>query len=185
MVPFYGQGLNCGLEDVRILMTLLLQEGVTPLAPSFRELKSNIDESLAQALDRYSESRHEDLLAICDMAMDNYVEMRHSVTTPSYLIRKTLDNLLYSLSHVSHISPFSLGPLLSRAPYPPGSPSGWLPLYTMVTFRPDISYAAAKKRAVRQACIVEGLGWAIMTLIGAAGMWIVWTALALCTQVKR
>ncbi|KAF5380908.1 hypothetical protein D9615_003881 [Tricholomella constricta] len=72
MVPFYGQGLNCGLEDVRILMTLLLQEGVKPTAPSSKaNLKDNVDQGLARALDRYSESRHEDLIAICDMAMDN------------------------------------------------------------------------------------------------------------------
>ncbi|KAG5646675.1 hypothetical protein DXG03_002665 [Asterophora parasitica] len=69
MVPFYGQGLNCGLEDVRILMTLLLQEGVKPTPPS--ELKDSVDKGLARALDRYSESRHEDLIAICDLAMDN------------------------------------------------------------------------------------------------------------------
>ncbi|GLB35038.1 putative catalyzes the hydroxylation of L-kynurenine (L-Kyn) to form 3-hydroxy-L-kynurenine (L-3OHKyn) [Lyophyllum shimeji] len=183
MVPFYGQGLNCGLEDVRILMTLLLQEGVKPTAPSSKE--STSDESLLHALDRYSESRHEDLLAICDMAMDNYVEMRHAVTTPGYLFRKTLDNILYSLSHGSYVPLSSLGPLLSRVPYPPGNPSGWLPLYTMVTFRPDISYATAKKRAARQARILEGLGWTLMTLIGVAATWIIWMALAPRIQVRR
>ncbi|KAF8078035.1 hypothetical protein FPV67DRAFT_1463893 [Lyophyllum atratum] len=186
MVPFYGQGLNCGLEDVRILMTLLLQEGVKPTTRLFKVgSPNNVDPSLMRALDCYSESRYEDLIAICDMAMDNYVEMRHAVTTPSYLFRKTLDNLLYSLSPRSYISLSSLGPLLSRVPYPPGNPSGWLPLYTMVTFRPDISYATAKKRAVGQAKIIEGLGWTIMTLIGVAGMWIIWMALALCIQVRR
>ena len=30
MVPFYGQGLNCGLEDVRVLHVLLREEGVDP-----------------------------------------------------------------------------------------------------------------------------------------------------------
>jgi len=72
MVPFFGQGLNCGLEDVRILTTLLLEEGVEPILPE-KELrsKSEIDQRLALALQRYSDSRHEDLIAICDMAMDN------------------------------------------------------------------------------------------------------------------
>ncbi|KAG6850582.1 hypothetical protein H0H93_011250 [Arthromyces matolae] len=72
MVPFYGQGLNCGLEDVRILMTLLLQEGVVSTLPSDKVGSSyGVDRSLARALDRYSETRHEDLVAICDLAMDN------------------------------------------------------------------------------------------------------------------
>ncbi|KAG6890456.1 hypothetical protein C0992_001503 [Termitomyces sp. T32_za158] len=71
MVPFYGQGLNCGLEDVRILMTLLLQEGVKPTPPSSKVGSTITDQGLARALDRYSDTRHEDLIAICDLAMDN------------------------------------------------------------------------------------------------------------------
>ena len=70
MVPFFGQGLNCGLEDVRILTTLLFEEGVEPILPA-SEAKSEIDQRLARVLQRYSDSRHDDLIAICDMAMDN------------------------------------------------------------------------------------------------------------------
>ena len=68
MVPFYGQGLNCGLEDVRILTALLHEGGVDPMTvgdPAVFDLR------LAGALSRYSESRHEDLFAINDLAMDN------------------------------------------------------------------------------------------------------------------
>lgn len=60
MVPFYGQGLNCALEDVRILSILLRKEkdGHDPLV-------------IRRVLDHYSETRHEDLVAICDLAMDS------------------------------------------------------------------------------------------------------------------
>lgn len=68
MVPFYGQGLNCGLEDVRVLDTLLREDGVT--GDNFY-IQDGVDPKLASALARYSTSRHEDLIAICDMAMDN------------------------------------------------------------------------------------------------------------------
>jgi kynurenine 3-monooxygenase len=70
MVPFYGQGLNCGLEDVRVLDTLLRNEKVDcmPMQPGANDI---IDSRLSMALSRYSESRHEDLVAICDLAMDN------------------------------------------------------------------------------------------------------------------
>ncbi|THH15153.1 hypothetical protein EW146_g5276 [Bondarzewia mesenterica] len=144
MVPFYGQGLNCGLEDVRVLSILLQEANVDPaLLPDSNE---DVDERLAGALSRYSKTRHEDLVAACDLAMDNYVEMRHLVTTPTYLMRKTLDNILFSLNSRQHITLASIGPLLSRVPFPSRNPSGWIPLYTMVTFRPDISYATAKKK---------------------------------------
>jgi hypothetical protein len=44
---------------------------------------------------------------------------------------------------------------------------GWLPLYTMVTFRPDISYAAARKRAEVQTRVMTVLGWT-MGIVGVA-----------------
>jgi kynurenine 3-monooxygenase len=66
MVPFYGQGLNCGLEDVRVLYVLLQEEGVDPSLPD-----DDFRARLANALARYSESRHEDLVAIQKLAMDN------------------------------------------------------------------------------------------------------------------
>lgn len=67
MVPFYGQGLNCGLEDVRVLDTLLKAENVSAITSP----NEDVDIHLANALSRYSETRHEDLIAICDLAMDN------------------------------------------------------------------------------------------------------------------
>jgi kynurenine 3-monooxygenase len=97
--------------------------------------------------------------------------MRHSVTTLTYTVRKVVDNLLYSLTSRKMVELASLRPTLSRVPYPVGEPKGWLPLYTMITFRPDISYATAKRKAERQARILDGLGWAGATLIGVAGVW--------------
>jgi kynurenine 3-monooxygenase len=68
MVPFYGQGLNCGLEDVRVLTALLHEGGVDPT--TVRE-PNDFDLRLARALSWYSETRHEDLIAINDLAMNN------------------------------------------------------------------------------------------------------------------
>lgn len=69
MVPFYGQGLNCGLEDVRVLSALFLQEGVE--ATFQTGPTDGIDERLARSLDLYSENRHQDLIAISNLAMSN------------------------------------------------------------------------------------------------------------------
>jgi kynurenine 3-monooxygenase len=68
MVPFYGQGLNCGLEDVRVLTALLREAGVTPVPA---KASSGVDERLAGALEKYSRTRHADLVAICELAMKN------------------------------------------------------------------------------------------------------------------
>jgi hypothetical protein len=88
-------------------------------------------------------------------------EMRHDVTTWSFLFRKAIDNILYGLSAGRPISVASLGPLLSRDPFPARDPGWWVPLYTMVTFRPDVSYSTAKRKAERQAGIISRIGWVV------------------------
>lgn len=54
-------------------------------------------------------------------------------------------------------------------PFPTASPTGWLPLYTMVTFRPDISYTTARRKARRQGEILSYAGWTTaIAVVGAA-----------------
>lgn len=70
MVPFFGQGLNCGLEDVRVLDVVLRMANVSPIVKQGASL-SSIDVQLEEALQKYTESRHKDLIAISDLAMAN------------------------------------------------------------------------------------------------------------------
>lgn len=174
MVPFYGQGLNCGFEDVRILQALLQDNGVAPRnAPPRLDEEALADSRLSNALSRYTETRHEDLVAICDLAMYNYIEMRHSVTTPTYLFKKALDNFLYAIS--SWHSPSSepaVRASMTTIPFPTRRPSGWIPLYTMVTFRPDVSYATAKKKAARQSEVLTTVGRLGTILMGATSLYL-------------
>ncbi|OAX43541.1 FAD/NAD(P)-binding domain-containing protein [Rhizopogon vinicolor AM-OR11-026] len=172
MVPFYGQGLNCGLEDVRVLLTLLREECVIPCAPMPGSGDPDfIDQKLCKALSRYSESRHEDVVAICKLAMDNYVEMRHSVTTPFYIFRKALEDFLFSLTCPRPTSVSSMAEPLSHIAFPTVNPRGWLPLYTMVTFRPDISYATARRKAARQAIILTTIARLGTVAVGATSFY--------------
>ena len=106
------------------------------------------------------------ILHVLNETPDVSVEMRHSVTTPAYMLRKMLDDILYSLSPAKHVSVATLGPLLSRILFSPQEPSGWIPLYTMVTFRPDISYATAKKKAERQSRLISTVGWVGTAFLG-------------------
>lgn len=77
MVPFYGQGMNCGFEDVRILLELM-----------------DKSKSREDAFECYSRDRHEDLKAILKLAIDNYKEMSTKVISQAYLFRKALDGFL-------------------------------------------------------------------------------------------
>lgn len=78
MVPFYGQGMNCGFEDVRVLIDLI------------DEKKGDV----SAAFEAYSEVRRPDLQAICKLALDNYYEMSSKVVDPLYLLRKKFDYFL-------------------------------------------------------------------------------------------
>ena len=100
--------------------------------------------------------------------------MRHKVTQGSFIFRKSLDNLLCSLTSSEDASLSHFVPTLAKQPYPPGKPKGWLPLYTMVTFRPDISYATARAKATRQAAILTRAIWIGVAAVGAAGGWLAW-----------
>ncbi|KAJ7172573.1 hypothetical protein C8R46DRAFT_1161974 [Mycena filopes] len=168
MPPFYGQGLNCGLEDVRVLDTLFGEAHVEATTSEPVNATSHVDKNLAAALARYSESRHDDLVAITDLAMANYG--RAAV-----------------LADCARDYFSSLVPLLARVPFA-SDISGWIPLYTMVTFRPDVGYATAKRRAERQSHILTSLGWAGTGVLGAVGlsvMRLVWQSFSRQIRLQR
>lgn len=78
MVPFYGQGMNAGLEDIRVLFSFL------DAHPKDR----------AAALAAYSADRVLDAHTINDLALGNYREMASDVKKPMYLLRKRVEEWL-------------------------------------------------------------------------------------------
>lgn len=96
MVPFYGQGMNSGLEDVRVLFStldsyssLLSTEYITPVVNL-----SLLHQQRASALFEYSRTRAPDAAAINELALQNYTEMRALVVSPVYRLRKLLEETL-------------------------------------------------------------------------------------------
>lgn len=88
MVPFYGQGMNAGLEDVRVLFEILARHGVyDPTQPKGEARKK----SRQEALEEYTAQRTPDAAAINDLALRNYEEMRAGVTSPLYKLRKYVE----------------------------------------------------------------------------------------------
>lgn len=81
MVPFYGQGMNAGLEDVRVLFSHL-------------DAHANDSEGRGEALKAYSAMRVPDAHTINDLALANYWEMHAGVRSPTYLVRKKVEEFL-------------------------------------------------------------------------------------------
>ena len=77
VVPFYGQGMNAGFEDCRLLMEMLGQH--TTWDGLFED---------------FSEKRRPDAEAISQLALDNFIEMRDLVADPDFQLKKKLESVL-------------------------------------------------------------------------------------------
>lgn len=104
MVPFYGQGMNAGLESVSTLFDLLdasktaqsrQEAGFSPQAHEDFDVDwRDPDHCLAAALREYSHMRVRDAHAICDLALGNYQEMASGVVSRRYKARKWIEEWL-------------------------------------------------------------------------------------------
>jgi kynurenine 3-monooxygenase len=80
IVPFFGQGMNAGFEDCRILNQLLDQT-------------SDWNAIFSQ----FQKLRKLDTDAIADLALDNFIEMRDLVGDAKFLLRKKIEAKLNQL----------------------------------------------------------------------------------------
>ncbi len=77
VVPFHGQGMNCGFEDAMDLAEVIDRTDID---------KINWEDVFAQS----DNNRKENGDAIADMAIDNYITMRDSVRDEKFLLRGEL-----------------------------------------------------------------------------------------------
>jgi kynurenine 3-monooxygenase len=75
IVPFFGQGINCGFEDCTHLLELADRHGAD-WERIFREFEA---------------ARKANTDAIADLAVENFVEMRDRVADPRFLFRKKVE----------------------------------------------------------------------------------------------
>ena len=75
IVPFFGQGINCGFEDCTVLLELLDR-----LGPDWKRV-----------FREFEEARKTNTDAIADLAVENFVEMRDRVADPRFLFRKKVE----------------------------------------------------------------------------------------------
>ena len=79
IVPFFGQGMNCGFEDCRIVDELIEQNG----------------DDWHTILQAYQKLRKPDGDAIADLAINNFIEMREKTADPSFLLQKKIEARLH------------------------------------------------------------------------------------------
>ena len=115
VVPFYGQGMNAGFEDCRVLDECIEAHTPAGAAPT--------DTDWAAALEAYQTSRVPDGNAIADLAISNFIEMRDLVRDDRFRLKKRIGARLheideaflplYSMVTFSHIR-YSLAQQLGR-----------------------------------------------------------------------
>ena len=79
IIPFYGEGMNAGYEDCKVLNDLLNEHG---------------DDSWPTVLAAYGKARKPNGDAIADLSLRNFIEMRDLVADPKFLLRKKIEGHL-------------------------------------------------------------------------------------------
>ncbi|MBT8236767.1 MAG: FAD-dependent monooxygenase, partial [Bacteroidia bacterium] len=106
IVPFYGQGMNSSLEDVRVFDEILEKEG------------ANWD----KVFTLFQDARKKNADAIADLAIDNFYEMRDYVDDMAFIRKRKIEMQL-------------------EQEFPE-----YYSKYSLVTFRPELSYDQAMRR---------------------------------------
>ena len=75
IVPFFGQGMNCGFEDCRVLNALINEH----------------QHDWNKIMNEYQISRKPDGDAIATLALNNFIEMRDKVADPKFLLQKKIE----------------------------------------------------------------------------------------------
>ena len=104
IVPFYGQGMNCGFEDCAELNRLIAEH----------------EHDWTRIFPAYQNARKPNGDAIAELSKRNFIEMSDLSGDSQFQLRKKIE-AKFSKLH----------------------PELWTPLYSMVTFSPEIPYAEA------------------------------------------
>ena len=104
IVPFYGQGMNCGFEDCAELDALIAKH----------------DHDWDKIFPAYENARKPNGDAIAELSKRNFIEMSDLSGDPMFQLRKKIE-----------------------AKFSDRFPDLWTPLYSMVTFSPEVPYSEA------------------------------------------
>lgn len=97
IVPFFGQGMNAGFEDVTLLA-------------------SGLTGDWTRDFSRFAEARKPDTDAIADLAVENFVEMRDKVADPEFLELRRIEHDLQERMPGRYLTRYQLV-TFTRVPY--------------------------------------------------------------------
>lgn len=133
IVPFFGQGMNCGFEDCVVLNSLIDKHITDPEALGHSPKgEGGENAAWAKIFSEYQALRKPDGDAIADLAIGNFIEMRDKTADRMFLLQKKIE-----------------------ARFSEKYPDKWIPLYSMVTYSPHIRYSIALKEGQRQEAIMQ------------------------------
>jgi kynurenine 3-monooxygenase len=116
IVPFYGQGMNCGFEDCAELNRLIEAH----------------DHDWSAIFPTYENARKPNADAIAELSKRNFVEMSDLSGDRLFQLRKKIE-----------------------ARFHDAFPELWTPLYSMVTFSPEVPYSEALRVGDEQNRVME------------------------------
>jgi kynurenine 3-monooxygenase len=124
IVPFYGQGMNAGFEDCRVL----------------NELLDNLHDDWEKVLPQFQNLRKPDTDAIAQLALDNFVEMRDLVDEASFILRKKIEARLHQLYPEKWIPLYSMVTFNEDMRYSEAQEKGRIQMKIMdeILLKPDI-----------------------------------------------
>ncbi|HTK37921.1 MAG TPA: NAD(P)/FAD-dependent oxidoreductase [Pyrinomonadaceae bacterium] len=100
MVPFYGQGMNCAFEDVRVIDQLIEKHGTV----------------WETVYEEYGKLRKINTDAIQDMAEENFYEMRDATADPIFIRKRELETKLEQ-TYPDYFSKYSMVTFREDLPY--------------------------------------------------------------------
>lgn len=125
VVPFFGQGMNSGFEDCRILNTLL----------------DRFDDDWSRVMPAFYQARKHNTDAVAQMSLDNYHEIQTDISDPQFNLKKCLQQELmqrypeYQSKHVLV--------MFTNTPYAQALAAGVLQQKLLNTVSSDINDLAA------------------------------------------
>ena len=122
IVPFFGQGMNAGFEDVTLLSGMLSGDWAGDFA-------------------RFAGARKADTDAIADLAVENFVEMRDKVADPQFLRMREIEHELQERMGGRYLTRYQLV-TFTRVPYRVALRAGEIQarLLAELAERPDPDY---------------------------------------------
>lgn len=101
IVPFYGQGMNAGFEDISILDEIIENEG---------------DKNWEEIFEMYQKSRKPNADAIAELSYRNFIEMSSKTADPEFILRKRIEKQ-FSQKYPDKWLPLYSRVTFSRRPY--------------------------------------------------------------------